>query len=119
LLEAEGYKYTIRLHTNSMSQERIRRLLKRPVGRPPHEARRYYADFRYRAGSWTKSRRVVAKVECHPGEVYPRVGLDPLRGPGMTNLTRPAKRTAAFYNQRGTPEQRIKEGENAFTWTRL
>ena len=29
--------------------------------------------FTYQAGSWTKPRRVVAKVEWHPGELYPRV----------------------------------------------
>jgi hypothetical protein len=113
LLEAEGYKYTIRLPANSVLQKRIGWLLKRPVRRPPHEVRRYYADFRYRAGSWTKSRRVVAKVEWHPGELYPRVGFI------VTNLTRPAKRAVAFYNQRGTAEQWIREGKNAVTWTRL
>jgi hypothetical protein len=37
-------------------------LLKRPVGRPPQEVRRYYANFSYQAASWTKPRRVVAKV---------------------------------------------------------
>jgi len=36
-LEAEAYKYTIRLPTNAVLQERIGWLLKRPVGRPPHE----------------------------------------------------------------------------------
>src|SRR3954466_7786811 len=56
-LEAEGYKYTIRLPANSVLQERIGWLLTRPVGRPPHEVRRYHASFRYRAGSWDKARR--------------------------------------------------------------
>lgn len=37
----------------------------------------------------------------------------------MTNVSRPAQRVVAFYNQRGTEEQRIKEGKNAVTWTRL
>jgi hypothetical protein len=74
-LEAEGYKYTIRLPANAILQERIGWLLKRPVGRPPHDVRRYYASFRYQAGSWSKPRRVVAKVEWHPGELYPRVGF--------------------------------------------
>jgi hypothetical protein len=55
----------------------------------------------------------VAKVEWHPGELYPRVGFI------VTNLTRPAQRVVAFYNQRGTAEQYIKEGKNAVTWTRL
>src|ERR687883_1398653 len=115
-LEAEGYKYTIRLPANAVLQASIAWLLKRPVGRPPHEVRRYHASFRYRAGSWAKPRRVVAKVEWHPGELYPRVGLDPLRGSSVTNMRRPAERVVAFYNQRGTAEQWIKEGKNAVTW---
>ena len=31
----------------------------------------------------------------------------------------PAERVVAFYNQRGTAEQYIKEGKNAIRWTRL
>jgi hypothetical protein len=69
-LEAEGYKYTIRLPANRILQERIGYLLKRPVGRPPITIRRYYASFRYQAASWAMPRRVVAKVEWHPGELY-------------------------------------------------
>ena len=112
-LEAEGYKYTIRLPANAVLQERIGWLLKRPVGRPPRDVRRYYASFSYQAASWSKSRRVVAKVEWHPGELYPRVGFI------VTNMTRPPERVTRFYNQRGTAEQCIKEGKNAVTWTRL
>jgi hypothetical protein len=37
--------------------------------------RRFHANFTYQAGSWTKPRRVIAKVEWHPGELYPRVGF--------------------------------------------
>ena len=48
-LEAEGYKYTIRLKANAILQDAIAYLLKRPVGRPPIEVRRYYANFSYRA----------------------------------------------------------------------
>ncbi len=77
------------------------------------EVRRYFASFSYRAGSWTQARRVVAKVEWHPGELYPRVGFV------VTNLSRPAERIVAFYNQRGTAEQHIREGKNAICWTRL
>jgi hypothetical protein len=112
-LEAEGIGYTIRLPANRVLQDRIGYLLKRPVGRPPHEVRRYYASFRYQAQSWKKPRRVVAKVEWHPGELYPRVGFI------VTNLARPAERVVAFYNQRGTAEQWIKEGKGAIKWTRL
>ena len=88
-------------------------LLKRPIGCPPIEVRRYYANFSYRAQSWKTPRRVVAKVEWHPGELYPRIGFI------VTNLSRPAERVVAFYNHRGTCEQWIKEGKNAMKWTRL
>jgi hypothetical protein len=37
----------------------------------------------------------------------------------VTNLGRPAERVIAFYNQRGTAEQWIKEGKGAIKWTRL
>ena len=106
-------KYAIRLPANKVLQESIAFLLRRPVGRPPHEVRRFHASFRYRAGSWTKPRRVVAKVEWHPGELLPRVGFV------VTNLTRPAESVVAFYNHRGTAEQWIKEGKAAVRWTRL
>jgi hypothetical protein len=113
LLEAEGASYTIRLPANQVLQDKIGYLLKRPVGRPSHEVRRYYASFRYQAQSWNKSRHVVAKVEWHPGELYPRVGFI------VTNLARSAEGVVAFYNRRGTCEQYIKEGKNAIKWTRL
>lgn len=112
-LEGEGFKYAIRLPANQVLQERIVHLLKRPVGRPPIEVRRYYANFSYRAQSWKTPRRVVAKVEWHPGELYPRVGFI------VTNMARPSERIVAFYNGRGTAEQWIKEGKNAAKWTRL
>jgi hypothetical protein len=70
-LEAERIKYAIRLPANQVLQNRIGYLLKRPVGRQPSEVRRYYANFTYQAGSWAKPRRVIAKVEWHPGELYP------------------------------------------------
>jgi hypothetical protein len=112
-LEAEGIGYAIRLPANRVLQERIGYLLKRPVGRPPHEVRRYFASFGYQAHSWNRSRHVVAKVEWHPGELYPRVGFI------VSNLPRSPEGIVAFYNQRGTCEQHIKEGKNAIKWTRL
>ncbi len=112
-LEAEGFLYVIRLSTNQVLQGSIGHLLTRPVGRSPNHVRRYYASFSYQAGSWDRKRRVVAKVEWHPGELVPRVGFI------VTNLSRPAERVVAFYNQRGKAEQYIKEGKYALKWTRL
>ena len=56
---------------------------------------------------------MVAKVERHPGELYPRVGFI------VANMARPPERVTLFYNQRGTAEQYIKEGKNAVVWIRL
>src|SRR5499433_3778164 len=112
-LEAERIKYAIRLPANQVLQSRIGYLLTRPVGRPPHHVRRFHANFSYQAGTWIKPRRVIAKVEWHPGELYPRVGFI------VTNMSRPAERVVAFYNKRGTCERWIKEGKGAIKWTRL
>jgi len=112
-LETEGFLYAIRLPGNPVLQRRISHLLTRPVGRPPQHVRRYYVSFDYQAQSWDRSRRVVAKIEWHPGELIPRFGFV------VTNLNRPADRVVAFYNRRGTAEQWIKEGKSAIKWTRL
>jgi hypothetical protein len=37
----------------------------------------------------------------------------------VNHLARSAEGVVAFYNQRGTCEQYIKEGKNAIKWTRL
>src|SRR5262245_31084061 len=110
-LEAERIKYAIRLPANRILQDSIGYLLKRPVGRPAHHVRRCYASFSYQAGSWSQPRRVIAKVEWHPEELYPRVGF--------IDMSRPAERVVAFYNKRGTCEQWVKEGKGAIKWTRL
>jgi hypothetical protein len=44
-------KYAIRLPANQVLQNRVGYLLKRPVGRPPNEVRRYYANFTYQAAT--------------------------------------------------------------------
>ena len=89
---------------NEVLQGNIRHLLKRPVGRPPKKPVVRYHDFVYQAQSWDIPRRVVAKVEWHQGELFPRVGFV------VTNLSLPAVGVTHFYNGRGTAEQWIKEG---------
>jgi hypothetical protein len=113
LLEWEGFRYAIRLKANPVLQRKIAPLLKRPVGRPPRKPKVFYASFRYQAKSWECARRVVAKVEWHAGELFPRVGFI------VTNLKAHSKRVVRFYNRRGTAEQWIKEGKNAVKWTKL
>lgn len=112
-LEANEFGYAIRLRANKVLQRRIAWLLKRRPGRPSNNVERHYANFTYQANSWSKPRRVVAKVEWHPGELFPRVGFV------VTTLTVSDERVYEFYNLRGTAEQYIKEGKHALKWTRL
>jgi hypothetical protein len=88
-------------------------LLNRPLGRPSHKPVVWYKGFLYQAASWKTARRVVAKVEFHFGELFPRVGFI------VTNLSLPSRAVVWFYNKRGTAEQWIKEGKQATHWTRL
>ncbi len=112
-LEKEGYLYTIRLKANAVLEREIEHLLTRPVGRPSRKPKVFYHSFQYQAKSWKQSRRVVAKVEWHQGELFPRVGFI------VTNLNKHSKNVVKFYNGRGTAEQWIKEGKNAVNWTKL
>jgi len=77
-------------------------LLTRPVGRPGHKPVVRYKSFRYQAASWTTARRVVAKVEFHVGELFPRAGFI------VTNLETDSRAVVRFYNKR-CPRNRLEE----------
>src|SRR5215470_9886668 len=81
--------------------------------RPSHAPLIRYRNFHYQAASWDRPRLVIAKVEHHLGELFPRVGFI------VTSLTGTNRAIVRFYNQRGTAEQWIKEGKTATHWTRL
>ena len=112
-LEEREIKYAIRIPANDSLERDIAELLPRPVGRPSKKPLVEYKGFLYQAASWGKARRVVAKVEHHQGELFPRVGFI------VTNLTLPSRAVVRFYNKRGTAEQWIKEGKQAVKITRL
>ena len=112
-LEAEDYSYAIRLKANNILYGKIEPLLTRPGGRPAKKPIVEYRSFQYKAASWHKSRRVVAKIEWHAGELFPRIGFI------VTNLRWKSSNVVKLYNKRGTAEQWIKEGKYALKWTRL
>jgi hypothetical protein len=53
----------------------------------------WFKSFLYRAASWKTARRVVAKVEFHFGELFPRVGFI------VTNLTAASRAVVRFLQQ--------------------
>jgi hypothetical protein len=112
-LEDRGVVYAIRIPSNESLERDIAELLTRPVGRPSHKPVVWYKGFLYQAASWNTARRVVAKVEFHFGELFPRVGFI------VTNLKTDSRAVVRFYNKRGTAEQWIKEGKQAVKMTRL
>ncbi len=112
-LEDRGVDYVIRIPANKNLELEIEEILFRPPGRPSLKPLVRYKSFRYQAASWSKPRRVVAKVEHHQGELFPRVGFI------VTSMSLPSRSLVRFYNKRGTAEQWIKEGKQATHWTRL
>jgi hypothetical protein len=103
-LEERDVKYAIRLPANDNLQRNLTELLTRPVERPSYKPAVWFKSFLYQA-SWKTARRVVAKVEFHCGELFPRVGFI------VTNLMAASRAVVRFYNKRGTAEQWIKEGK--------
>ena len=125
-------QYAIRIPANKSLELAIEDILFRPPGGPGRKPlvryksdelalasqgvdwnRRFLRSFRYQAESWSKPRRIVAKVEHHLGELFPCVVFV------VTNMTLPSRSVVRFYNKRGTAEQWIKEGKQATHWTRL
>jgi hypothetical protein len=112
-LENRGVGYAIRIPSNDILEREVAELLTRSVGRPSHTPVIRYKSFRYHAASWTTARRVVAKIEFHCGELFPRVGFI------VTTLETDSRAVVRFYNKRGTAEQWIREGKQAVKMTRL
>ena len=53
---------------------------------------------------------MVAKIELHDGELFPRIALI------VTNTRLPAAKVVKVHNGRGDVENRIKEGKNTLRW---
>jgi len=103
--------YFIRLRGNAVLTRLIGPYLNRPVGRPPQSGVQVkYIDMAYQAKSWNKPRRVIAKIEWHMGELFPRYYFI------VTNSRLPAFSVVKVYNGRGDVENRIKEGKNTLRW---
>jgi len=66
MCENKGFSYIIGLGTNSRLMSEARELLARAVKQfeESGEKQRLFCVFEYRAGSWDKSRTVIAKAEA-------------------------------------------------------
>ena len=94
-LKKRGVKYAIRIPSNDTLEQAIAELLTRSVGRPSYKPVVRYKSFWYQAASWTMARRVVAKVEFHFEELFPRVGFI------VTTLETDSRTVVRFYISAG------------------
>jgi hypothetical protein len=109
--EEERITYFIKLPSNACLDRLLGPHLSRPVGRPPKSGIQVkIIDLYYQTKSWSRSRRVVAKIEWHRGELFPRIGFV------VTNSRLPAGKVIKIYNGRAEIENRIKEGKNSLRW---
>ncbi len=107
-LERRGVGYAIRLPANDVLARAIDDLLTRPRGRPGYAPLVRYRSFQYQAASWDRPRRVIAKVEHHLGELFPRVGFIVTRsrertGPSSTSTTSVGPRSSGSRRARPPP----------------
>jgi hypothetical protein len=98
-LEERVAKYAIWIPTDVGLLRDIAELLIQPIGRPGRTPVVWYKGCLYRTASWTKARRVVAKMEFHAGELFPQPGFI------VTNTQFANQKVVHFFNQRGKAEQ--------------
>jgi hypothetical protein len=111
--EAAKISYVIGQITNSRLIRRGRPWMKRAkkIFQKTGEKAKVFGSFRHRAGSWEKSRRIVAKAEVLPLGENPRFVV--------TNMEGDAASLYRFYTDRGEMENRIKDLKNALAADRL
>ena len=90
-LEQRDVDDAIRMPANKSLEVDIEDILFCPPGRPSRKPLVRDKSVRYQAKSWTTPRRIVAKVEHHRGELFPRVGFI------VTNMTLPSRSVVRFY----------------------
>jgi hypothetical protein len=111
-LEEEGVRYAARIRTNATLERLAAPYLKRPPGRPPSEGRTWAYELRYRAGTWTRERRVVLVVLERADEqqhlfldhFFLLTNAPPEEESGQALLAR--------YRKRGTAEKDFGEWQN-------
>lgn len=117
MLERKGISYIIGLATNPRLQSEAEDLLAQAVAQfeQTGEKQRLFCVFEYRAGTWNKSRTVIAKVEVSRHGTNVRFVV--------TNQWVASDRHAEFrydeYVGRGTSEQRNDELKNGLSMDRL
>jgi len=110
-----GLRYYIRIKSNAVLEAQIEAFKTPPPGRPPeNDPIVQHTSFHYQAETWPHPRRILAKIEHWPEELFPRTGFIVTNDEACT-----PEDGIRFYNGRGRAEHIIEEGKNALSWDRL
>ena len=104
LCEKERIYYTIGMITNDRLKARTEKLLDQAIEQYNEigEKQRLFCSFCYRADSWKRSRKIIAKAECMPEGTNRRFVVTNLPGAAQEIYD-------TVYVHRGDMENRIKE----------
>ena len=115
-LEVSGCRYVLKLRLTQPLLAALATLSRRRWKRVPEEAGTEVAELRYRAGSWTRERRVVVRrrrLEDSAQEDF--WGLEGYEFAAyVTTLRWAPVDIVRFYDHRGTAENYIKESKAGF-----
>jgi hypothetical protein len=116
LAETHKVRYVIRLKANALLKslaQQIEDKLRQQIDLNKTTGCVFYKEFHYKAASWSKSRRVVVKMEKPEGELFFTYTFV------VTNMGLSPKNIFKFYCNRGTMENFIKEGKNGFAFNHM
>lgn len=119
LNEKYGAKYYIKLKMNSILkgffEEKIpKKGQNKELAKLRAEEKEIFFEFEYAAKTWSKKRRILARIQWKGEELYPVCSAL------VTNeLFCTPKEGFDFYNGRAVVENFIEEGKNGFSWDHL
>jgi len=105
-LEERDIPYVCRIRRNAVLERMGEPLVVRPPGRPPNEPRTWLHELTYKAGSWSRPRRVVLVVQERPGELFLHTFF--LLSSWSTEQV-PADELLELYRRRGKAEKHFGE----------
>ena len=119
LNEKYDAQYYVKLKMNAVLKRTIEARIseeeeKEGFGKLRTQEKEIFFEFQYAAKSWSKKRRILARVQWKGGELFPVCSAI------VTNdIQCTPQEGFAFYNGRAVIENYIEEGKNGFSWDHL
>lgn len=116
--EQNNLTYTLGFSANARLKKRTEDLMTKAVEgyRQTKEKQRLFECFDYQCDSWGRTRKVIAKAECH--DLGTNLRFTVTNRPGVASAA-DGQREYDHYTQRGESEQRMDELKNGLSMDRL